>query len=173
MVMAMEKKNIAFIGMMGCGKTTVSKMLSRVLTDYAYVDIDEEIEKNTGKKISEIFLKYGELHFRSLESEKIKRVCECEKQIISLGGGAFENPNTRVLLDKNALTIYLKASPQEIYNRIKEEVHRPLLRKNFSVEKIAEILEKRKRNYEKAAKIVYTDGKSPYCIVKEILEMLK
>lgn len=168
----MEKKNIAFIGMMGCGKTTVGKELSRFLPEYSFVDIDEEIEKSTGKKISEIFLRYGEHHFRMLESEKIKRVCEKQNQIISLGGGAFENPQTRELLGKTTLTIYLKAAPQEIYNRIKEEIHRPLLRKNFSVEKITEILNRRKINYEKAAKIIDTNGKTPDNIVKEILGVI-
>ena len=168
----MEKKNIAFIGMMGCGKTTVGKELSKFLPEYSFVDIDEEIEKSTGKKISEIFLRYGEHHFRMLESEKIKRVCEKQNQIISLGGGAFENPQTRELLGKTTLTIYLKAAPQEIYNRIKEEIHRPLLRKNFSVEKITEILNRRKINYEKAAKIIDTNGKTPDNIVKEILGVI-
>ena len=66
------KENIAFTGMMGCGKTTVSQELSKVLTNYTLVDIDKEIEKSSGKKISEIFLKFGEPHFRMLESEKIK-----------------------------------------------------------------------------------------------------
>lgn len=168
----MEKKNIAFIGMMGCGKTTVGKELSRFLPEYSFVDIDEEIEKSTGKKISEIFLRYGEHHFRMLESEEIKRVCEKQNQIISLGGGAFENPQTRELLGKTTLTIYLKAAPQAIYNRIKEEIHRPLLRKNFSVEKITEILNRRKINYEKAAKIIDTNGKTPDNIVKEILGVI-
>ena len=168
----MKKKNIAFIGMMGCGKTTIGKELSKVLPEFSYVDIDEEIEKSTGKKISEIFLRYGEPHFRMLESEKIKRCCEKEKQIISLGGGAFENPQTRQLLDETSFTIYLKATPQEIYNRIKKEVHRPLLRKNFSIEKITEIMEKRKKNYEKAAKIIDTNGKTPDNIVKEILGVI-
>ena len=168
----MEKKNIAFIGMMGCEKTTVGKELSRFLPEYSFVDIDEEIEKSTGKKISEIFLRYGEHHFRMLESEKIKRVCEKQNQIISLGGGAFENPQTRELLGKTTLTIYLKAAPQAIYNRIKEEIHRPLLRKNFSVEKITEILNRRKINYEKAAKIIDTNGKTPDNIVKEILGVI-
>ena len=168
----MEKKNIAFIGMMGCGKTTIGKEMSKFLPEYSFVDIDEEIEKSTGKKISEIFLRYGEHHFRMLESEKIKRVCEKQNQIISLGGGAFENPQTRELLGKTTLTIYLKAAPQEIYNRIKEEIHRPLLRKNFSVEKITEILNRRKINYEKAAKIIDTNGKTPDNIVKEILGVI-
>ena len=168
----MEKKNIAFIGMMGCGKTTIGKEMSKFLPEYSFVDIDEEIEKSTGKKISEIFLRYGEHHFRMLESEKIKRVCEKQNQLISLGGGAFENPQTRELLGKTTLTIYLKAAPQEIYNRIKEEIHRPLLRKNFSVEKITEILNKRKFNYEKAAKIIDTNGKTPDNIVKEILGVI-
>ncbi len=168
----MEKKNITFIGMMGCGKTTIGKELSKVLPDFSFIDVDEEIEKSTGKKISEIFLKYGEPHFRLLETEKIKKICEGKKQIISLGGGAFENPETRKLLEDTSLTIYLKASPQEIYNRIKQEIHRPLLRKNFSVEKIDEILKKRKINYEKASKVIDTTGKSPENIVKELLEVI-
>ena len=90
------KENIAFTGMMGCGKTTVSQELSKVLTNYTLVDIDKEIEKSSGKKISEIFLKFGEPHFRMLESEKIKKFCTQKNQIIAFGGGAFlQGPSRR------------------------------------------------------------------------------
>lgn len=166
------KTNIALIGMMGSGKTTVGAELQKSLPEFDYVDVDELIEKSTQKKISEIFLKYGEHHFRILENDKIKAVIKKQNQIISLGGGAFESEENRNLLLKNSTVIYLKASPQAIFDRIKSETHRPLLRRDFSVEKIKEIMDKRKKNYEKASFTIDTTGKTPYNIVKEILGVL-
>ena len=81
---AMKKDNIALIGMMGSGKTTAAEELHRVLTDYSLVDIDSEIEKGSGRKISEIFLKFGEARFRELEREKIKKFSALKHQIIAL-----------------------------------------------------------------------------------------
>ena len=166
------KNNIALIGMMGSGKTTIGAELKKVLPEYDYVDLDELIEKSTQKKISEIFLKYGEPHFRILESDKINAVMKNNNQIISLGGGAFESENNRKLLLDNSKVIYLKASPKAIFDRIKEETHRPLLRRDFSLEKITEIMNKRHKNYEKAHIIIDTTDKTPYNIVKEILGVL-
>ncbi len=167
------KSNITLIGMMGCGKTTVGAVLAEKLTDYNYIDIDAEIEKSTQKKISEIFLKHGEQFFRMLESDKIKKICKEKNYIISAGGGAFENEENRKIMLETSTVIYLKASPQEIYNRIKQENHRPLLKKNFSVEKIASIMQLREKNYQKADITVDTTGKNPYDIGEEILGVLK
>ena len=167
------KNNIAFTGMMGSGKTTVAKELEKVLTDYSLVDIDDEIEKGSGKRISEIFLKFGEQHFRTLETDKIIKFVNGKNQIISLGGGAFENEFNREIILENCFVIYLKASPEEIYKRIKKETHRPLLAKNFSVERIDEILKKREKNYEKADVIIDTNSKTPYDTVVEILGVIK
>lgn len=166
------KNNISLIGMMGSGKTTIGAELKKVLPEYTYVDIDNLIEKSTQKKISEIFLKYGEPHFRVLESNKIKNVMKNDNQIISLGGGAFENEENRNILLNNSKVFYLKASPEDIFNRIKEETHRPLLKRNFSIEKITEIIDKRRKNYEKAHFTIDTTHKTPYNIVKEILGVL-
>lgn len=166
------KNNIVLIGMMGSGKTTVGAELSRELPDYLYTDIDAEIEKSTQKKISEIFLKHGEPFFRMLETEKIKKFCKQKYYIISAGGGAFESVENRQIMLENADVIYLKATPQEIYERIKQENHRPLLKKNFSVEKIASIMQLREKNYQKAHFTIDTTGKKPYDIVKEILGVL-
>lgn len=163
------KNNIALIGMMGCGKSTIGKELQKHLPEYSFVDIDELIESSTQKKISEIFLKYGEHHFRVLENDKIKSVLKNDFQIISLGGGAFEDPENRDLLLSKSCVIFLKASPQAIFDRIKNETHRPLLRRDFSVEKIQEIMQKRLHNYEKAHFTIDTTEKTPYNIVNEIL----
>lgn len=162
------KKNITLIGMMGSGKTTTAKELSKILPEFKLVDIDDEIEKSSGKKISEIFLKYGEAHFRELETNKIKQFIQNDLQIISAGGGAFENPDNRRRLLENSFVFFLKASPQTIYDRIKAESHRPLLKKNFSVEKIANILSLREKNYQKANHTIETDKKTPEDIAKEI-----
>lgn len=175
------KKNIVLIGMMGCGKTNAGDELSRELPDYKYFDIDAEIEKSTQKKISEIFLKHGEPFFRMLETEKVRLFCNGEKAIISAGGGAFESEENREIMLKTSYVIYLKATPQEIYSRIKSEVEaetnrhgvigrkRPLLKKNFSIEKISNIMQMRETNYLKADITIDTTGKNPYEVVKEIL----
>ena len=175
------KKNIVLIGMMGCGKTTAGDELSRELPDYKYFDIDAEIEKSTQKKISEIFLKHGEPFFRMLETEKVRLFCNGQKAIISAGGGAFESEENREIMLKTSYVIYLKATPQEIYSRIKSEVEaetnrhgvigrkRPLLKKNFSIEKISSIMQMRETNYLKADITIDTTGKNPYEVVKEIL----
>lgn len=166
------KQNIALTGMMGSGKSTVAQELGRLLPKFSLVDIDNKIEQSTNKKISEIFLRYGEPHFRILETDKIQKYILGENQIISLGGGAFENDFNREILLENCTVVYLRTSAQEIFNRIKSETHRPLLAKNFSVERIADIISKRSANYEKADIIIDTDGKSPYNIAKEILGVL-
>ena len=167
------KSNLVLIGMMGCGKTTVAKQLEKFLPEYKRIDIDEEIEKSSGKKISEIFLKFGEPHFRMLESNKIKSVLLNKNQIIALGGGAFEKAENRIVICDNAKVIYLKTSAEEICKRIKNEFHRPLLNKNVSEERILEIINKREPNYLKADIIIQTDNKTPEEISKEILEVIE
>lgn len=159
--------------MMGCGKTTVAEALSQQMPEFSCVDVDCEIEKTSGKKISEIFLKHGEKYFRMLESEKIEKIFSGDNQVISLGGGAFENSINREIILKNSKVFYLKTSAEEIYNRIKQEFHRPLLSKNNSVERISEIMNSREPNYLKANYTVITDGKTPAEIANEILGVIK
>ena len=159
--------------MMGCGKTTIAKELGKLLPEFCVVDIDSEIEKSTGKKISEIFLKHGDPYFRLLESEKIKKIFSFDNQVVALGGGAFENEANRKIILENSDVIYLKTSPEEIHNRVKNESHRPLLAKNSSIERITEIMTKREPNYQKANYVVITDNKAPEEVSKEILGVIK
>lgn len=176
------KKNIILIGMMGCGKTTIGIELEKKLSGFNYIDIDEEIEKSTQQKISEIFSKHGEEFFRMLETEKIKQICNNQNQIISTGGGAFENTENQQIMLNSGLVIYLQTSAEEIFTRIKKETldrgeksageKRPLLKQDFSIEKISLIMKKREKNYKKATITIDTTRKSSYNIVQEIIGVL-
>ena len=166
------KTLVVLIGMMGCGKTTVGKILAEML-GYTFIDLDKEIENREKKNISKIFNDFGEQYFREIEKEMIREFSVLSKTVVSLGGGAFQDVETQKILKTNSVIIYLKATSGTIYNRIKNEIHRPLLCKNFSIETIDFILKKRKSNYEKAHHKIITDNKTPEQIAKEILGVLK
>lgn len=166
------KNNIILVGMMGAGKTYIGKALKQAKPEMNLIDVDEYIEKNQCKKISEIFSIYGEKYFREIETKSITKIIQKENQIISLGGGAFENKANREILNKNGYTIYLKATADIIFDRIKHETHRPLLQQGFGVEKIEEILAIREKNYEQALITVDTCRKSQYNIIGEIMKRI-
>lgn len=154
--------------MMGAGKTLIGKKLKEKFPKFDLIDIDEFIENKANMTISDIFAKYSEDYFRNLETETIKDICLKDNQIISLGGGAFERQENQEILNRNGITIYLKATAQTLFDRIKSETHRPLLQQGFGIEKVSEILSKRAHNYEKASIVIDTDGKTPYNIIEEI-----
>ena len=164
-------KTIILTGMMGAGKTTVAKILAKKL-NIKSIDIDSLIEQNEGEKISEIFSEKGEEYFRKIEKNTIDNIFTRENLVISLGGGALENNETREFLLTNSTVIYLQTSPEIIFERIKSNTERPLLCGNMSVEKISEILEKREKNYQTATYKITTDNKTPDQIAEEIIGVL-
>lgn len=161
--------NIVLIGMPGAGKTYIGSRLARLLVHFSYLDTDEEIENTTGMSISQIFERYSETYFREFETRIIKEVAQNMNQIIAIGGGAFQNPENIDALKKNSIVFYLKTSPNEIYGRIKDEKHRPLLQENFSLVKIKNMLKTREENYKKAHFVIETDKKPAYTILDDIL----
>ena len=110
-------KTIVLTGMMGSGKTTLGKLLGETL-NMKFIDIDSSIELSEKSSIKNIFEIKGEKYFRELEKQTIKTIFKPEDLIIALGGGAFENNITRKFLLNNALIIYLKTTPQTIFDRI-------------------------------------------------------
>ena len=166
------KNNIILVGMMGAGKTLIGKSLKDFLTDFNFIDIDEYIELSQNLKISQIFEQFGETYFRDLETETIKSLTNKDNTIISIGGGAFEKEKNRILLNKLGYTIYLKTSAKTLFNRIKDESHRPLLKQGFNEDSIATILNKREPNYKQALITIDTTNKTPYNIMEEILKRI-
>jgi len=167
-----NNKNIVLVGMMGAGKTYIGGKLSKLLVHFNYVDIDTEIEKEAGLTIPQIFEQYSEEHFRMLEEKTIKKFAANKNQIISTGGGAFENPRNQYLLKENGLVFYLKATASELFNRIenqKGQLGRPMLADDFSAKTVQSILKKREKNYSKAHFTIDTKQKQAYTILDEIL----
>ena len=163
--------NIVLTGLMGCGKSTVGKLLSKKMSGYIFVDLDEVIVDLENMTIPEIFDKKGEAYFRELESQLIEEFSEEEGIILALGGGAFESEQNRDNLLETGCVIYLKASPETLYERVKSDKNRPLLFCDNPKEKLKELLKIREPNYLKANYIIETDNKNPDEIVDEILNL--
>ena len=122
-------KNIVLIGMSGAGKTSVGRALSYRLK-MAFLDMDDFIEKRENMSISEIFEKYGEEHFRKLETETAEFLSQNYKNtIISTGGGVVLNPLNMDYLKKNGTVIYINRSVERILSTLNPE-KRPLLKSN-------------------------------------------
>ena len=162
-------KTIVLTGMSGSGKSTVGKFLSENL-NVKFIDIDEQIVLKENKSINEIFTQNGEQYFRNLEVQTIKELFETTDLIISLGGGAFENEQTRNFLLNNSIVFYLKTSEKVIYERLKNSFDRPLLNKNMTLEHIKSILDIRKKNYELAHFTIITDNNDIEEIGSEIIK---
>lgn len=164
--------NIVLIGFMGSGKTSVGTELSTLL-EMDYIDTDKIIVENSEISINEIFDTYGEAEFRKLETKAIEGLQDIKNTIISCGGGVVLNPENVKLLRNNGRIVWLKVSPKEAYNRLLGDNSRPLLKNNFTLEKLSEILKSRLSLYEDAGDIIIdTDEKTIQEIAEEIIEKL-
>ena len=161
--------NIVLVGMPASGKSTIGMLLANELEDYTLIDTDSVIEKTSGLKITEIFEQYSEDYFRKLEYDTIRMVCSGLKKIISVGGGAFENPDNRATLLKFGKVFYLKSDLDVLYYRLAEDSTRPLLQKENPKKVLADLLQKREENYKKAHCIIDTNALDNDEIIKVIL----
>lgn len=146
----MSRKNIVLIGFMGTGKTAVGRRLAQRLKR-EFVDTDQEIERITGKTVAQIFARDGEVRFRSEEALLTKKLAAREGLVISTGGGLVLNPENVKLLGENGVFIHLKASPEVIYQRLKNKKNRPLLLKGDKRERIKSLLAEREEVYSRLA----------------------
>ena len=169
--MKMYKKitnRLYLIGFMGCGKSTVSKILGE-LCSLPCVEMDEEISKRAGMPIPEIFETYGESHFRDLESALIAEIAEGGPCVVSCGGGAVLRRENVSCMKNSGTIVYLTAAPETIYERVKEDTNRPLLNGHMEICHIVGLMEARRDAYENAADVcVATDGRTPADIAREI-----
>ena len=168
------KNNIILIGYMGCGKTSLGKKLS-YKERIALLDTDKMSEQKQGMTVSEIFDEKGEGAFRVMETECLKEIMGySEKYVISVGGGLPVKEENRELLKELGSVVYLRAKPDTIFERLKNDTSRPLLRGDDPKGKIESMIKQRGPVYELAADcIVDVDEKGYEVIIGEILEALK
>ena len=162
--------NIMLIGFMGTGKSTIAEKLKKIL-NIEQIEMDDLIAKEAGMSIPEIFEKYGETHFRDLETEMLRKFQDKKPVVVSCGGGAVLRDKNIEIMKRQGKIVLLTATPETVFERVHHCTNRPVLNGNMNVEYIKELMEKRRERYELAADIVVaTDGKSAEEICKEILD---
>ncbi len=159
--------NIIIAGFMGTGKTVVGQFLAKKL-GWPYVDTDALIVKKEGREINDIFANSGEDYFRNVETSVIKNVVKKNKHVIAIGGGAIIRDENYNMLKSNGKIFCLTATPDVIYDRLKQDNSRPLLKVDDPLAKIKHLLEARDPYYKKADYQIDTVGKSVEEIVLEI-----
>jgi shikimate kinase len=165
----MTEKNIVLVGFMGSGKSVVARSLAD-RTGAELVAIDALIEARTGKSIGAIFKEHGEGHFRDLETEVIREVSLRRGLIIDCGGGTVLRKENLQNLKANGIVFYLEASPEVIYERIKNEKHRPLLKVPDPLGCIKEMYQQRLPLYKQADYTIDANDASIEGPVGEILQ---
>ena len=157
---------------MGAGKTTIGKKLANALK-YEFIDTDEWIEKEQGRKISDIFAEDGEAVFRDMETDLLKRLQgREEKFVLSIGGGMPVREENRALLRNLGIVIYLKTSKEEIIRRVSGNKNRPLLQGGDLEEKVTNLMNAREQIYVETAHVeVITDRKNPSEVVENIMSI--
>ncbi len=162
-------KRIVLMGFMGAGKTTIGRALAKALS-CEMIDTDEQIEREQGRKISDIFAQDGEMVFRDLETELLKRLCNSERNfVLSIGGGMPMREQNRALLREIGEVIYLNTSKEEIIRRVSGDKSRPLLQGGALEERVTQLMNAREQIYlQTAHQILTTDKKTVSEIVGEI-----
>jgi len=153
---------------MASGKTTVGKLLAESLR-WKFYDTDQEIEREEGLSIREIFEKKGEEYFRSKEMEVLKKLAKEEFCVISTGGGLGANEEAIKLMKEAGLVIWLDVDFEEFLRRSQKDQERPLLKR--SIEELRELYEKRKKVYSKAH-LHLIGNKEPKDLVEEVIKNL-
>ncbi len=168
------KTSIALVGFMGTGKTAVGKALARKL-NRQFVELDSLIEQKAGKTIPEIFQQDGEIAFRELEIETTKEVSRNKNLVIACGGGVVLNKINIDRLRKEAIIVYLTASPKVIIKRTSTgKNERPLLNVPNRASEIREFLKFRKPFYKRAADIKIDTSKLDIdAVAEQIIMKLK
>ena len=156
-------------GFMGCGKSTVGRIVAKK-TERAFVDLDEYIEDAAGISIPEIFERYGESHFRTLEAEAIK-IFDQSFTVVALGGGAVINDRSRALANKAGLVIFIDTPFDLCYDRIKDDGHRPIA-KSSTKEELKARFDARYPVYLSASSVRVDGSLTPDEIAMKIIEVM-
>ena len=151
------EKTIALVGLMGSGKSLIGRRLAKRL-GLKFADSDALVTKMAGVSITDIFDIAGEAKFRDMELRAIQNQLKKPPHVLATGGGAFCEPETAYLLSKNAIVVWLNASPDTLLKRIGDTTSRPILQAGPPLEILQQLHTARARFYRKANIHLNTDG---------------
>lgn len=164
---------ISLIGLPGCGKSTVGRHIARRL-QIPFFDSDQIIEQRLGCSVREYFEREGEDRFRDIEAQVIDELTAHQRCILSTGGGVVLRQENRISLKTRSHVVYLKSTPDELYRRLKHDMHRPLLQVADPLRKLQELFSVRDPLYKEVAQFVIETGRpSVFTLVNMILMQLE
>jgi shikimate kinase len=160
--------NLALVGFMGTGKSSVGRLAAEQLR-FAFIDTDELIENEVGRSIPEIFAQQGEAAFRKYERDVVSALSARRDTVIATGGGLVADPANLASLKSHALVVCLWASPETIWERVRAQSNRPLLKTPDPEARIRELLEERGPAYRQADVLIHTGLRSTKEAVQQVL----
>lgn len=159
---------VALLGLRGAGKSTVGRRLARRLR-VPFVELDRRIEAAAGLTLGEIFALHGEAYYRRLERAALERVLAEGRLVLATGGGIVASPSTFSLLRRRTLCIWLRASPEEHWNRVVQQGdRRPMADNPRAMAELRRLLQSRQPLYAKAAHVEDTSGRGLEQIVEAV-----
>ena len=165
-------RTVALVGLMGAGKSAIGKRLAMRL-GLSFVDADDEIERAAGCSIAEFFERFGESEFRAGERRVISRLLAGPPHVLSTGGGAYMDGETRALMRKHAITVWLRADLEVLYDRVRKRSHRPLLRQGDPKEVLARLIGQRYPVYAEADLVVDSTAQPAEATTEQVIEALR
>jgi len=160
---------IALLGLRGAGKTTIGRQLARRLR-VRFVELDRQIEKAADMSLAELFSLYGEQYYRRLEHDTLAALlAEPRDMVLATGGGLVAASDTFALLRKAATTIWLRATPEDHWNRVvRQGDRRPMADHPQAMADLRALLAAREPLYSAADRTVETSGRSVRSVVEEV-----
>lgn len=158
LLLAFPLTPIALIGLPGSGKTTIGRMLARRL-GLDFLDSDHVIEQELGCTIRTFFEAEGELAFRDLEAQTLERLARGSPCVLATGGGAVLRPANRACLRTHCRVVYLRATPEDIFQRLRNDQKRPLLQVNDPLARLRALYAERAPLYEETAHLTVDTGR--------------
>ena len=164
--------NLALVGFMGTGKSSVGQLVATHL-HFRFADTDELIEARAGRTISAIFAEEGEAQFREYERAVVEELKTFHRTVIATGGGLVTREENLVSLKTHALVVCLWASPETIWERVRHQGHRPLLQTPEPQTRIRQLLAEREPFYRRADVLVNTELRSVKEVVHHVIHQYR
>ena len=166
-------KPIFLVGMMGAGKTTLGRQLAKLL-NREFVDLDLALEARCGVPVAVIFEIEGEDGFRKRESQLLDHYSQQAGIVLATGGGAVLAEQNRQMLKERGVVVYLRATSEELYQRVARDRQRPLLQTEDPRARVAELLAMRAPLYEEVATLAFDTGAAPIAqAVQDLAKLLE